>query len=362
MAELSSERDEEGKGEHNMRRAVLGVLSLMLVMRPLGAEEARIPLGQPATITHPGYYVVTQGIEVTSGSAITINADNVTLDLNGFHLYSGDTSASVIQIADGHKDVIVQNGFIILGGHAVSYVSTTSRTRITLKDLQTSFQNSDSVFIQDAEHVDVLHCRIAQPSGDGIRIDGYSDTFTGLLSDNAILNPAGRGIILFDLHDGAVTGNQVLNPGAGSEGIRLSGVSSAGGGNLVKGNTISGSGASAVTGIFIDASSTHNLITNNIVHGASARGMFIFSSENRIVQNVMGGNTGDGISVAGSRNLLDDNVVEANTACGIDFLNTNAHAWSNNMLRGNAVGQEVCNGAGGNTNAGGNICDAGFCP
>jgi hypothetical protein len=345
-----------------MRRALLAVFSLALVMTRLGAEEARIPLGQPTTITHSGYYVVTQNIEATVGSAITINADNVILDLNGFHLYSGDTSASVIHIADGHRDVTVQNGFIIFGGNAVSYVSTTSRTRITLKDLQTSFQNSNSIFIQDAEHVDVLHCRIAQPSGDGIRIDGFSDTFTGFLRDNAILNPTGRGIILFDLHGGAVTGNEVIQPGAGTEGIRLTGSSTSGGGNLLKWNTVSVNSASSVTGITLDTFSNHNLITNNVVRGATARGMLVLSSENRIVQNVIGGNTGDGIAVAGSRNLLDDNVTVGNTACGIDFLNANAHAWSNNMLRGNAAGQEVCNGAGGNTNAGGNICDAGFCP
>src|SRR5438034_320997 len=54
-----------------------------LAAGPLIADEGRIPVFAPTVITQPGYYVLTRDISVSGGHVITIQANNVTLDLNG---------------------------------------------------------------------------------------------------------------------------------------------------------------------------------------------------------------------------------------------------------------------------------------
>src|SRR5208283_1667721 len=44
----------------------------------------------PFTITQPGFYYLSANITVSSGNAIIINADGVTLNLNGFTISSTD--------------------------------------------------------------------------------------------------------------------------------------------------------------------------------------------------------------------------------------------------------------------------------
>src|SRR5438093_7812333 len=55
---------------------------VILPAAPILADEARIPIFQPATITQPGYYILTRDLSPASGTAITIQSDGVTVDLN----------------------------------------------------------------------------------------------------------------------------------------------------------------------------------------------------------------------------------------------------------------------------------------
>src|SRR6266568_6580756 len=58
-------------------------------MKTLDQIEARTPISSaPFTITDSGSYYLTTNVTVSSGDAITIAADNVTLDLNGFTISS----------------------------------------------------------------------------------------------------------------------------------------------------------------------------------------------------------------------------------------------------------------------------------
>ena len=88
-------------------------------MKSLDQIEARKPIAGPAavTISQSGSYYLTSDITVTTGSAITIAADNVTLDLNGFTLRSTASPASGFGIALGNAraNVTILNGFITGG-------------------------------------------------------------------------------------------------------------------------------------------------------------------------------------------------------------------------------------------------------
>ena len=71
----------------------------------------------PATISSPGVYCLTgdlDGTSVGNGQAITIDADNVTLDLKG-HTLKGPTTLlnTGIFVKDGHRNVTIRNGTVL---------------------------------------------------------------------------------------------------------------------------------------------------------------------------------------------------------------------------------------------------------
>ena len=91
------------------------------VMRTLSQIESRKPLGTPDTtttstidITQPGSYVLTGPVAVASGTAISIKADFVTLDLNGFLISSTANPAAGIgvEVFGVRKHVTIKNGNI----------------------------------------------------------------------------------------------------------------------------------------------------------------------------------------------------------------------------------------------------------
>jgi hypothetical protein len=84
-------------------------------MKTLAQIEPRTPISSaPFTITTPGSYYLTTNLTVTSGDAITIAANGVTLDLNGFTIASTVASAAGngILINSGLRDLAILNGFI----------------------------------------------------------------------------------------------------------------------------------------------------------------------------------------------------------------------------------------------------------
>lgn len=77
--------------------------------------EARTPISSaPFTISASGSYYLTGNLSVTIGDAITINADQVTLDLNGFAISSTASPASgtAVLLSGIRKNITVKNGHI----------------------------------------------------------------------------------------------------------------------------------------------------------------------------------------------------------------------------------------------------------
>lgn len=64
----------------------------------------------PLTILLPGVYRLAEPLTLAGGTVITIDANDVVLDLNG-KVISGDTIA--LSIAAGRSNIIIQNGFIL---------------------------------------------------------------------------------------------------------------------------------------------------------------------------------------------------------------------------------------------------------
>ena len=88
-------------------------------MKTLDQIEARTPIGYAGySITTPGsYYLTANLVTANSGDVIIIHTNGVTLDLNGFTLFSTATSAAgaAIEIAAPYSDITILNGHIISG-------------------------------------------------------------------------------------------------------------------------------------------------------------------------------------------------------------------------------------------------------
>ena len=100
------------------------------IQKTLDQIEPRTPISSaPFTITNSGAYVLTTNVVVTNGNAITIGANNVRFDLNGFTIRSLSSSASGrgVSLASGVRNVTVSSGFIVVGvtnsGGAYAYPS-----------------------------------------------------------------------------------------------------------------------------------------------------------------------------------------------------------------------------------------------
>jgi hypothetical protein len=84
-------------------------------MKSLDQIEPRTPISSaPFTITNPGSYYLTTNITVSSGNAITIATNGVTLDLNGFNISSTEASptGTGILLGSALTDITILNGHI----------------------------------------------------------------------------------------------------------------------------------------------------------------------------------------------------------------------------------------------------------
>ena len=91
-------------------------------MKSLDQIEARTPISSlPFTISASGSYYLTKNLAVTSGNAIVIAVDGVTLDLNGFTISSTAVSAAGVGIllTGTKRNIEIRNG-VISGGVTVS--------------------------------------------------------------------------------------------------------------------------------------------------------------------------------------------------------------------------------------------------
>ena len=86
-----------------------------LTMKTLQQVEPRVPISSaPFTISQPGSYYLTTNLTVSGGDAITIAANGVTLDLNGFTISStaNPASGTAVLIGSGLRNITILNGNI----------------------------------------------------------------------------------------------------------------------------------------------------------------------------------------------------------------------------------------------------------
>ena len=346
-----------------MSRRAISIMGLVLVVSgvPALGIEGRIPVFAQTTITEPGSYIVTQDFTVASGDAITIAADQVTLDLNGHTITLPTGAGTGVFIGSDYDQITIRNGRIFGGATGVQMYPVppfvAGRT-ISVENLVVE-ASQRGIDLEGVAEAQVISCVVRNTTNVGILISGgsASPSVAGRVVDSIVNGASNLGIYLAGTGCPGieVEGNSISVQGTSASGILL-GCNGA----RVRDNAVVLPTASSGFTNGIGVHGNHNQVHNNTVQGF-ATGIFVNQrTGNHVAGNVVrpgapAGATDGGIVVQGSRTLIEGNQVEGGTGCGLLFpvgSPATGNAYRNNMLRGN-TGGAVCGIA--QTDAGGNI-------
>ena len=240
----------------------------------------------PYTITTPGFYYLGENLTRAfspGGDAITVDADDVTLDLMGFCLSGPGKQSGIstgISATSQRSNVEIRNGSIRdFGGAGIS------------------FNNGNNVGIR------VIGVRVRETGSSGISLNGNGN----LVMDCSAMN-AGNVCIDVTAAGNTIKGNLVA--GSDHEGIRV-GVGSTVMGNVARSNSYAG--ISADGSLVIDNVATFN-VGYGIIAGSNATVTRNTAGENGDVgirtdtYCTITNNTTDGLSHGTNCNLADNTV------------------------------------------------------
>lgn len=218
----------------------------------LMAQDPRTPIATvPYTITTQGSYYLTDNLMATgSNSGITIAADNVTLDLNGFAVIGGGAGqVAGIHVSGAHKNIYIKNGTV--RGWTAGGVNAFNASNSVIQGLRISNNSAPSTF------VNVAGLSIGAGSTVKDSFVAQNTNCNGISTGNACLvtncvvrlNAAGAGIRAGDLC-------YILNNVSDSNGTGIS----MGSGNRIESNNCS---SNTGAGFLVPSGYTNNMLVRN---------------------------------------------------------------------------------------------------
>lgn len=316
----------------------------------------------PITITNAGSYYLSQNLTGVSGMhGISVDASDVTIDLNGFALEGVAGSLDGIRFASTQRNLAVYNGSVVSWGSRG--INLTNGSNCTLESLRVAQCGNDG--IRTANGTSIRHCVseangsdgivgpgttimscVARNNGeDGIEIgtggvmfnctaEGNANRGIASASRNTITSCTsrsnGEGIVLFDgctligstASDNtasgivAIDGSHVRNNTSqfnGVHGIQVDNDC------LVIGNLCDRNGQDSANGAGIFANANSNRIDGNHVTGNDV-GIFVSSTVSAIVRNSASGNTTNYSITAGNQvGPMTDASVIASPWANLDY-------------------------------------------
>jgi parallel beta-helix repeat protein len=239
-------------------------------MKTLDEVEPRIPISQsdiPFTINESGSYYLTEDIN-SADTAITVAADDVTIDLAGFTLAGPDSGTIYGIYMSGRSNVEIRNG-TVRDFHSGIYESSDSGQGHRVIDVRALSNGIRGIYLGSKNNL-VKDCTA---SGNGTSATGYvygiyassGSTVTGnTVRDNG--NSATSYVYGIYAYTGStVTGNTAYYNGTSATGSYVYGIK-AGSGSTVTGNTAYYNGNWAdgdVVGIYAGSGST---VTGNTAY------------------------------------------------------------------------------------------------
>lgn len=239
------------------RLAAMGALALLYSAAPIGQAQAAEGhdncdafIALTGTISAPGTYCLKAGITstLTSGAAITIAADNVTIDCNGHVIKDATTDGLATGIKAETRDSVTVRNCRIAG-----------------------FRTGIKVFEGSGHLIEGNLVTNSRETGISVWNTSNSDVRRNRVMDVVSSNPHARGIeASANVIDNTVSGVKAKpDPLGGStsvEGIFPSGI-----GNQVRGNRVRGLSATTAYGIY--PSSSGVVISDNHVVGPGEAGI-----------------------------------------------------------------------------------------
>jgi hypothetical protein len=203
-----------------MRHALPSFAALALALSvPASAETVNCTpvTSVPVTITTSGPHCLTDNLTFhgQSGSAITIQANGVVLDLNG-HTLQGPASGQAIGVhISSASDAIVRNGH--MSGFYIGVFSANTALFTTVEDLRIHVLGNAAAIDSRAQG-DVIRRNVVRFGSPGIKAMGLEPR----ILDNDVLLASGHGIDISG-NTSFVEGNRVTRSGSatGVAGIRV---------------------------------------------------------------------------------------------------------------------------------------------
>jgi hypothetical protein len=321
------------------------------------ASEGRIPIAAPTTLTGSGSYVLTRNIQFDAGDIITIDAPDVTLDLDGHVLSSTSTTHALISVGPAARSVTLRDGRLSGDGAAIAYASGAG-VKLRMEDLVVDGASGDGIVVYGPATVELLNSRLVN-NDVAMLFPPAAGAVTGRIAGNTI-GGGNQCLALNYARNMEIVDNMITN--CGNNGLYIGQPSAPAGstfaGNIVQHNTFANCGVGAA--VFPD--SPGNQIVGNVFIKTGI-GVAADSASNRIAGNtIFGSNLSSdcdgGVCVTGPRNLVEGNQIGgAAPGCGIIFYGAAAldNSYRNNMLRGNGGGAVCFTGGATATNDGGNV-------
>jgi hypothetical protein len=200
----------------------------------------------PYTISLPGVYCVTQKIStnLASGNAITVNSNNVVIDLNGFaigNLAAGAATQAFGIFAQDRQNIYVRNGILrgFLSAVALLHGSSALSSGHRVEDITSDTSYATGIWIQ-GPYATIAHNKVMNTLGDPTT---YLQS-VGILLSSAGTAAGGAGLI----EDNLVLETDCVNacPSATSTAIGIWVIGSPG--TVISGNRIMNTGVSALAG------------------------------------------------------------------------------------------------------------------
>jgi parallel beta-helix repeat protein len=288
------------------RFVCLAALAALLLPMAAMAGEGRTPIWEPTIITDPGRYVVTRNIS-SGGPVISIAADGVDIDLNGFVLEAPGAPA-VIE-SSGHSQISIHDGTV---RSAVDNIFIEFGKNVVIEDVHNNFAAGTAILLSGVTDFALRRNQISDAFGAGISVDpfGVAPFTTGVMSDN-LIERAGIGIGVESGSSVTLERNRIYATSTG-HGIRVGGSSAV----LLTENTVR---ETAAHGIWLEGS-TGCKLHNNLVSLAGFIGIEIgFTTYTLVLDNVVSGSADSGIFVSGEGNHIERNVMSKNGAAGFGF-------------------------------------------
>jgi hypothetical protein len=277
-------------------------IDAVIASAPMPITQANIPL----IISTPGSYYLTEDV-TASGTAITVDVNDVTIDLAGFALVGPGSGTNYGIYMSGRSNVEIRNG--------------------TVRDFYYGIREDSSTILSQGHRI--IDVRAVSNLVGGICLYGSGHLIKGC---TAIKNGGSAGSNnaygIFAYHGCTITGNTASRNGNEADSYAY-GIS-AGEGSTVTGNTSSYNGyncatGSKVYGIWANSGSTvtGNTASKNGIYASDVYGIWA-GSGSTVTGNTSNrnGNTADGSVYGiylGIRCLVDQNTAYGNVGTNMDM-------------------------------------------